>query len=335
LPSSDFARILRLLREAEALAAALDDPRRLGQVSGFLSQHFIDIGAYDQAIAAAQRALTLAMASGELVLSTLAPYYLGIAYYCQGGYRRAIDCFGQTVAALEGAQRYEFFGELELFPPAVFSRSWLAVCHAALGTFAEGRTLGDEGLRIAEAVGHPASLTHASWGIGLLSLRHGDLPRALPLLERALGLCQDADLSIFFPMIAATLGAGYTLGGRVTDAMPLLSQALEQVTTTGYIVMWAPCSLSLGEAHRAAGRLEEAHALAERALAHARAHQERGHEAYAPRLLGDIAAQREPSAVPRAAAHYRQALALAEELGMRPFQAHGHRGLGMLYATTG
>jgi class 3 adenylate cyclase len=33
-------------------------------------------------------------------------------------------------------------------------------------------------------------------------------------------------------------------------------------------------------------------------------------------------------------AHYQQALALAEELGMRPLVAHCHRGLGMLYATT-
>jgi class 3 adenylate cyclase/tetratricopeptide (TPR) repeat protein len=328
-PSSEFACILRVLREAEALA----DPRRLAQVSFFLCDHFITTGAYAQAIAAGQRSHALATASGELVLSTLAHSYLGIAYAVQGDYRRAIDCFGPTVAALEGAQRYEFFREL--YPPAVFCRAWLAVCHAALGTFAEGRTLGDEGLRIAEAVGHPASLTHASWGIGRLSLQQGDLPRALPMLERALGLCQDAGLFIFFPMIAAALGAVYTLSGRVADAVALLTQALEQATTMGYISIWAHCSLFLGEAHRAAGRLEEAHALAERALAYARAHQERGHQAYALRLLGDIAAQREPSAVPRAAAHYRQALTLAEELGMRPLQAHGHRGLGLLYATTG
>ena len=39
--------------------------------------------------------------------------------------------------------------------------------------------------------------------------------------------------------------------------------------------------------------------------------------------------------VEQAEAHYRQALALAEELGMRPLQAHCHRGLGTLYATTG
>ena len=99
--------------------------------------------------------------------------------------------------------------------------------------------------------------------------------------------------------------------------------------------MQALCSLSLGEAQLLAGRLEEAHALAERALALARAHQERGHQAYALRLLGDIAARREPPESEQAEAHYRQALALAEELGMRPLQAHCHRGLGTLYATIG
>jgi Flp pilus assembly protein TadD len=56
---------------------------------------------------------------------------------------------------------------------------------------------------------------------------------------------------------------------------------------------------------------------------------------YALRLLGDIAAQREPPEVEPAEAHYRQALALADELGMRPLQAHCHLGLGTLFAKTG
>ena len=37
----------------------------------------------------------------------------------------------------------------------------------------------------------------------------------------------------------------------------------------------------------------------------------------------------------RPQAYYQQALALAEELGMRPLQAHCHRGLGMLYTRIG
>ena len=98
----------------------------------------------------------------------------------------------------------------------------------------------------------------------------------------------------------------------------------------------ALCRLSLGEAHLLAGRLEEAQALAERTLALARD---------APgtwdtrRMPCASSARLRRSAIPRsveqAEAHYQQALALAEELGMRPLQAHCHRGLGTLYAATG
>ena len=91
----------------------------------------------------------------------------------------------------------------------------------------------------------------------------------------------------------------------------------------------------MGEAYLLAGRHEEAYTLAERVLAQAREHQERSNQAWVLRLLGDIAARREPPEVEQAEAHYRQAVALAEELGMRPLQAHCHCGLGTLYAKTG
>jgi hypothetical protein len=93
------------------------------------------------------------------------------------------------MAALKGARCRERFGWVNL--PAVLSRAWLASCHAELGMFAEGRAHGEEGLRIAEAVAHHASLVFASWGVGLLALRQGDLHRALPRLERAIGICHE------------------------------------------------------------------------------------------------------------------------------------------------
>jgi class 3 adenylate cyclase/tetratricopeptide (TPR) repeat protein len=332
-PSGDSGGILAYLREAEALAAALDDSRRLGQVSMFLSQHFYVMGAHDQAIASGQRTLALATASEDFVLHALANRYLGVAYQLQGDYRRAIDCCTQTVASLEGARRHERFGQVVL--PAVSSYAWLAWCHAELGMFAEGRALGEEGLRIAEAVDHPGSLMLASWGLGLLTLYQGSMHRALPLLERAVSLCQEAGFLIYFPLMAAALGAAYTRFGRGTDAVPLLTQAMEQTTATEMAGFQALCGLPLGEAQMLAGRLKVAHALTDRALALAREHQERGNQAYALCLLGEITARRQPPEHERAEAHYRQALALAEELGMRPLQAHCHRGLGTLYAMTG
>ena len=96
-----------------------------------------------------------------------------------------------------------------------------------------------------------------------------------------------------------------------------------------WVVAW------LGEAYLLAGRLVEANPCAERALALARTHKERGNEAWALRLLGAVQAQGDTPAMAQAATSYHQTLALAEELGMRPLQAHCHRGLGTLYAQTG
>jgi tetratricopeptide (TPR) repeat protein len=329
----DLGRILVLLREAEAIATVLDDPRRLAQVSLFLSTHFRVMGAYDQAIATAQRALTLTAAGGEVILHVLANQYLGFVYHAQGDYRRAIDLLRQTVTSLGGAQPHERFGRVSL--PVILSRAHLAWCHAELGTFVEGQAYDEEGLRIAEVMNHPASIMTASWGAGLLSLRRGDLHRAFPLLERAMALCQEADLLIYFPRIAAALGAAYTLGGRLSDSVPLLTQALEERAVPGSVHYETLCSLPLGEAQMLAGHLEEAHTLAERALALTSQHQERGNQAYALRLLGDIVARREPPENDQAEDYYRQALTLAEELGMHPLVAHCHLGLGTLYGRMG
>src|SRR5438105_2458366 len=158
----------------------------------------------------------------------------------------------------------------------------------------------------------------ASLGACLLALRQGDVPSSLSLLERAVGICQEADLLTFFPRSAAALGTAYILSGCVTDAMRLLRQAVKQIIAMAMVAFQAFCTLSLSEAQLLAGHLEEAHALAAGALMLTRKHQERGNQAYALRLLGDIAARRQPPDLAQVEAYYQQALALAGELGMRP-----------------
>ena len=89
----------------------------------------------------------------------------------------------------------------------------------------------------------------------------------------------------------------------------------------------------MGETQLLASHVEAAHAHATGALALAHKRQERGHQADALRLLGDIAVRRDPSDIDQAVTHYRQALALAEDLGMRPLGAHCHRSLGEIYVS--
>ena len=195
LPSGDSGRSLAALREAEALAEALDDPRRLGEVSRFLSFHFYQRGAYDQALATAQRALALATAGGDVVQQAMANRNLGIAYHAQGDYRRAIDCTDRPSRSSTGRSATSALPtQPARCPPVPTSPGAMLTGHVR-----EGRALGEEGLRIAEAAAHPGSLMFASWGVGMLSLRQGDLRRALSLLERAVGICQDADLPVWFP----------------------------------------------------------------------------------------------------------------------------------------
>jgi tetratricopeptide (TPR) repeat protein len=83
------------------------------------------------------------------------------------------------------------------------------------------------------------------------------------------------------------------------------------------------------------GHGDEAWQRAHQALDLARQHKERGSEALALHQLGVVQAYADPPDAAQAEAHYQQALALANELGMRPLIAHCHLGLGTLYTKMG
>jgi DNA-binding NtrC family response regulator/tetratricopeptide (TPR) repeat protein len=327
----EFRQALDCLREAATLAEALDDQPRLGWVSAYMCRHCREMGDHDGAVESGQHALAVAATLGDFALQVMARHFLGVAYHVLGDHRRAMGLLRSNVESLAGDLLRERFGGL----PSVLSRAWLARCLAELGAFPEGTAHGEEAVRIAEAVDHPNSLIIAYLGVGFLSLRQRDLARAISVLERGLDLCRVWNILSWFPDTASALGCAYAFSSRIAEALPLLEQAEQMVAP---MAAMGGQSLRVGyvsEAYLLAGRMEEAVQLAGRALALARDHKERGYQAWALRLLGEIAAHQDPTELEPAEHHYRQALALADELGMRPLQAHCHLGLGTLYAKIG
>src|SRR5262249_59024840 len=120
--------------------------------------------------------------------------------------------------------RYAIFGRLS----GVNSRCYVAGCLAELGGLTEGRGVAAEAVRMAEVAELPSIASVLLW-VGLLARRQGDLPEAVPALERSLALCQTTNTPRLFPMAASFLSAAYALVGRAAEAMPLLDQTLERV----------------------------------------------------------------------------------------------------------
>jgi class 3 adenylate cyclase/tetratricopeptide (TPR) repeat protein len=333
LALGDFPRILTCLREAESLAEALDDQRRLGRVFSYMIVHFSRMGDYGRAVQAGQRALAIGQAIGDFALGLVANQYLGTAYYYLAEYRRAIELLRRGIESLQSDQDGDRFGQLIL--PSVQSRAWLTCCHAQLGEFAEGIPVAEQGLRIAETVDHPYSRALAYLGLGVLHLLKGDALRAIAVLEPGFQLCEALTLGVWLPEIASALGAAYVLQGRAVAALPLLERAVELTSSRGDMRGQSLHVSNLSEGYLLAGRIDEAIHLAERALQLSRDTKERGNEACALRLLGTIGAHdASPPDAETAELHYRQALALAGELGMRPLVAHCHLGLGRLFRKT-
>ncbi|MGH8070847.1 MAG: ATP-binding protein [Candidatus Entotheonellia bacterium] len=332
-PFGEMGQIFAYMREAELLAESLDDKRRLGQTLIYMTTIFWEMGDQQRALETGQRVLPLANDLGDLSLQITTNYSLGRVHSALGNYRQAIELLRKNVTVLKGDLSRERFGLTAL--ASVAANAFLSEPLAELGEFAEGITYGEEAIRIAEAVDHPLSRVLTYWEMGDLYLYKGDLPKAISLLERGRELCQTLDILLFFPHVASALGAACALSGRIAEALPLLEQAVEQAPSGRGRVYLPRWTVQLSEGYLCAGRIEAAITESQRALTLARDSKQRGVEAWALRLLGKIDSHRDPPEVEQAEAHYRQAIAIATELEMRPLLAHCHLGLGKLHAKAG
>jgi transcriptional regulator with AAA-type ATPase domain/tetratricopeptide (TPR) repeat protein len=325
-------RALHHLREAQALAERIGDRRRLGRALSFQANALFLMGQNDGAIAAGERARALAEELGDTALRTTTDMYVGRAHLHLGQYPRAIEIFGDIVAALGGDLAREHLGSPVL--PSVFARAHLVEALSATGRFEEATRWADEATSLAESVNHPHSRFWADRAAGLARLERGETERATEALEQAHALCRTHDMPTYVPRISAELALAWALGDRLEEAVAMAEHAVEAAGMRNQAATYAAALLLLGEVARLAGRLDTAATAAGRALELFRGRRERGNEARALALVGHIAARQTPADWAGAEAHHRSACALAEELGMRPLAARTRLALARVLRQT-
>ena len=289
-------------------------------------------GRSEQAAASGEQALAIARTVGDLGLEAQVNTRLGQAYRRLGEYPRAIAAFKRNVDALVGDLQTERFGTSGL--PAG-SRAFMGWCLADLGEFPAAMAVAEEAVRMAEAADDRLGLAISQSRVGLIYLRQGDPERALPWLERSFDGSRRFNFEILSLMAAGPLGEARAACGATGEAFALLEQAAEQAASIGFVAVLPDILRALGEAYLLAGRLAEARHTAERMLQLTRAAGQRHGEADALRILGEVHARANPAEAGQAEASYREALAIAEQIGTPPLAARCHLGLGMLFRTTG
>src|SRR5262249_24338479 len=224
LPLQEQERINQILREAETIALALGDRRRLGWVEVYLGSYAWQTGAVTRAVELGRSAVTHAEALGDLALTVAANWALAPAVSLHGDYREGAAIFSRNVELVQGDRLHDSFGLP--FIPSVQARSMqAAICLVELGEFGEGIALAEEALQIAVAADHPFSVAGVYNQLARLPLVKGDFDRAIALLEQTRAYMRERQNQVPLAGIAVDLTYAYARSGQIARATELLERA--------------------------------------------------------------------------------------------------------------
>ena len=265
-----------------------------------------------RALGVGEKARALADEVGDVPLQASARTPLAHACRERGDLRRSIAVFTEAIDLLTGDLARQRLGQA--IPPAVYARGMAALCRAELGDFAEAERLGTEARLLTKAEDLPFGFALAHMALCNVYLVQERVAEAMQILEPALEVIRARGIPI--PWATALRGYALALSGRPEEGCTVLEGGLEEADRLRFFFGHSQWVAWLAQAHLMAGQMGKARHRADEALALSRGRGQRGYEALALYVLGQIEAQEGA----RAAAEplYRQALALADELGMRP-----------------
>ena len=313
------------LGEAERLAERLGDRRRLALVYQFQAM-VLATSEPDRGVELARRAVAIGEELDDAGLLATTRYYLGFSLALRGAYHEALAVLRLNLSTLGLDARVG--GALV----SMITGVWIGYCLSELGEFDEAAALGDEILQIAQQDGRAFWVTRAMLGVVYVARVRDDHPTAILWSERAieLGLAQGVQNSVILG--TAFLGQTLARAGRPSEARPLLERGLLLLERAGNLFLYTMHLGWLARVCDAEGDVSRAFDLARQSVEQAAAQGHRGVLAENRWHLATILAH---AGERDAEGTYQEALALADELGMRPLQAHCRLGLGKLYRRVG
>jgi tetratricopeptide (TPR) repeat protein len=269
MPLGEFGRLWTVLDEAEALAEAVGDQRRLGHALNYKAMQFVHAGDLGAALKTGHRALAIGQSQADVALDVVANWYLGTAYVARGEPREAVRHCEAAIALIPEDLSQERFGQTSIIGSS--ARWTLAIALGVLGRFPEALGRLREAMQIAEEAGHVWTLLFPLIGLGILKLDQGDFAGAVAPLERGLDLCRTREAPLLLHDFAWALGAAYHGTGRRAEGVALMEDAARGVAERNRRWSgWAGYAGALGSAYLLDGRLADATRIAREGLAAAR-----------------------------------------------------------------
>jgi len=330
---ADFGRALEVLEEVVTLADALDAPAQAGLACAYMANAHFMLGNVDDGMRLAEKARVNGAGRADAPLLAITCCHLGQLLYAKGDYAASVAMMENCLEHLESAPSRRGSNMARVY--SVVARCFNAFSLAAQGRFRDAEASAERCLGLADATDTPFLRALAAWAMGNAQLGRGPTAEGARKLEEAYRYCEHAELLAIRPWIATDLACARRLDGRGEEALALLGGAIEEAAAHGLLSQHSLRYAYLSEAQLAAGREEEAEASATRAVALAVEHGESGFRVDALRALARVAGLRSSPDLEAATTHLGDALALAEDLRMRPAIAHCHDDLAQVSRRAG
>jgi class 3 adenylate cyclase/tetratricopeptide (TPR) repeat protein len=327
----DTSRLAALHDETYSLARDLGDRVRLARTLYRVSAARWLAARYEEGLAAAREAVAQGQDDPESrIFGTL---YVGLHSLFLGRIPDAVAEFLRIVEGPDAELSQRRFGAST--PAYVVAHNFLLWALVSIGEFERALQHGRRSVALCDASGAPTYrvTTYALFTIALAY--RGEFAEAVRLAEEAVRTAEANMVLSWLPGSYSALGWVLAWTGRTDEALPYLERSVSVHETLGINAYLSVFCCRLAEALRLAGRAADAAPVAARALDLARRFGERGIESEILLALGEIDEALAPDDIEAADARYRQAVDLAEALGLKPVLARAHLRRGQLRQRAG